>query len=75
MNEPLLNYADLLLRIVKLEARVIALEQQIARGAAPQEEWVQLSDDTLVKVKRPGSPHWVLGEGGGSGPKEIALGG
>ena len=64
-----LTYADLLLRIVKLEARIISLEQQNnARGAAPKKEWVQLSDDSVIEVKGTESPHWVLGESGGSTP-------
>lgn len=69
MSEPLLNYADLLLRIVKLEARVISLEQQKSRGAAPM-KWLDLDDDvTILEMSEPRSPHWVLGEPGGSGPK------
>ena len=62
MSEPLLNYADLLLRIVKLEARVIQLEQQNSRRAAPM-KWLD------IEVEPARSPHWVCGEPGGSGTK------
>lgn len=87
MSDPILNYADLLLRIVKLEARIISLEQQLSeRGAAPKKEWVQLSDDSVIEVRTQspqmnvplgrGSHYWVLGEPAGSTPvgdqKEVA---
>jgi hypothetical protein len=61
MTSSPLTYADLLLRIVKLEARIISLEQQNERGAAPQKYTV----DSVTVME---SPHWVLGEEAGSTP-------
>lgn len=65
MNHPLISYADLLLRIVKLEARIVQLEQQTSHGAAPS----ALAEKIIEQVR---SPHWVLGEDGASAPEKKA---